>query len=173
MSMSSSTQHIPEWRAHGKLAKFIQAERAQTLEQSLYEHLRQLYQNYDQMFDASPCFQHIYSARINDLCRLLDEQSKTYQKWLRDRINDNQTDLSTIVKLRPWEVRPDHWKDLIAEYQRQISSLGQMAQATCNLFLCKKCGKKETTYFEMQSRSCDEPMTIYITCVNCGHQWKQ
>jgi transcription elongation factor S-II len=40
-------------------------------------------------------------------------------------------------------------------------------------FTCGKCKKNKTTYYEMQTRSADEPMTAFITCLNCGNRWKQ
>lgn len=40
-------------------------------------------------------------------------------------------------------------------------------------FKCGKCKKNKTTYYEMQTRSADEPMTAFITCLNCGNRWKQ
>lgn len=46
------------------------------------------------------------------------------------------------------------------------------AKASTDMFRCSKCGKKETTYYQMQTRSADEPMTTFITCVNCGKKWK-
>eukprot|EP00996_Jenningsia_fusiforme_P002592 NODE_3418_length_981_cov_13.045064_g3140_i0.p1 GENE.NODE_3418_length_981_cov_13.045064_g3140_i0~~NODE_3418_length_981_cov_13.045064_g3140_i0.p1 ORF type:complete len:259 (-),score=44.14 NODE_3418_length_981_cov_13.045064_g3140_i0:205-921(-) len=39
-------------------------------------------------------------------------------------------------------------------------------------FKCQKCGERKTTYFQMQTRSADEPMTTFVTCVNCGNAWK-
>ncbi|CAL5364016.1 unnamed protein product [Camellia sinensis] len=45
-------------------------------------------------------------------------------------------------------------------------------KATCCEFRCARCGKKETTYHQMQTRSADEPMTTFMTCVSCGHKWK-
>jgi transcription elongation factor S-II len=40
-------------------------------------------------------------------------------------------------------------------------------------FKCGKCKKSKTTYYELQTRSADEPMTAFITCLNCGKRWKQ
>jgi DNA-directed RNA polymerase subunit M/transcription elongation factor TFIIS len=40
------------------------------------------------------------------------------------------------------------------------------------LFKCGKCKSKKTTYYQMQTRSADEPMTTYVTCMNCGCKWK-
>jgi len=46
------------------------------------------------------------------------------------------------------------------------------AQASCTLFVCHKCGKNQTTYFQLQTRSADEPMTTFVTCVACGNHWR-
>jgi hypothetical protein len=40
------------------------------------------------------------------------------------------------------------------------------------LFKCAKCKSTKTRYYQMQTRSADEPMTTYVTCVNCGAKWK-
>jgi len=37
---------------------------------------------------------------------------------------------------------------------------------------CRKCKSKKTTYYQLQTRSADEPMTTYATCKNCGLKWK-
>jgi DNA-directed RNA polymerase subunit M/transcription elongation factor TFIIS len=39
-------------------------------------------------------------------------------------------------------------------------------------FKCGKCKTKKTSYYQMQTRSADEPMTTYVTCKNCGNCWK-
>jgi DNA-directed RNA polymerase subunit M/transcription elongation factor TFIIS len=43
---------------------------------------------------------------------------------------------------------------------------------TTNQFLCMSCGKRECVYYLSQTRSADEGMTQYITCVHCGKSWK-
>ena len=40
------------------------------------------------------------------------------------------------------------------------------------LFKCGKCKSVKTTYYQMQTRSADEPMTTYVTCKSCGNRWK-
>jgi transcription elongation factor S-II len=45
-------------------------------------------------------------------------------------------------------------------------------QRVSKVFKCGKCGKRETTFFQMQTRSADEPMTTFITCLNCNNRWK-
>lgn len=40
------------------------------------------------------------------------------------------------------------------------------------IFKCGKCKSKKTTYYQMQTRSADEPMTTYVTCMECSNRWK-
>lgn len=49
---------------------------------------------------------------------------------------------------------------------------GGPRQATTDQFKCGRCGQRKTTYYQMQTRSADEPMTTYVTCVNCNNRWK-
>ncbi|BFG23003.1 hypothetical protein CerSpe_092770 [Prunus speciosa] len=49
---------------------------------------------------------------------------------------------------------------------------GGPPKATTDQFKCGRCGHRKTTYYQMQTRSADEPMTTYVTCVNCNNRWK-
>ena len=39
-------------------------------------------------------------------------------------------------------------------------------------FKCGRCKSMKTTYFQMQTRSADEPMTVFVSCLNCEKNWK-
>jgi DNA-directed RNA polymerase subunit M/transcription elongation factor TFIIS len=79
-----------------------------------------------------------------------------------------------ISEMDSYQLFEDRWKDCFLEQQirekRQLE--GNKAMAT-DRFLCKRCHKRECTYYELQTRSADEPMTIFITCLNCGKHWKE
>ncbi|KAJ3013847.1 RNA polymerase II elongation factor [Thoreauomyces humboldtii] len=44
--------------------------------------------------------------------------------------------------------------------------------AETDMFQCGKCKQRRTKYYQKQTRSADEPMTTFVTCVNCGKKWK-
>lgn len=52
------------------------------------------------------------------------------------------------------------------------SQAAASAQAETDMFKCGKCKQRKCTYFQKQTRSADEPMTTFVTCVNCDHHWK-
>lgn len=47
---------------------------------------------------------------------------------------------------------------------------GELLQAS--LFTCGRCGSTKTTSTQKQTRSADEPMTVFVLCLNCGNRWK-
>jgi DNA-directed RNA polymerase subunit M/transcription elongation factor TFIIS len=79
-----------------------------------------------------------------------------------------------ISEMDSYQLFEERWKEYFVEQQvrekRQLE--GNKAMAT-DRFLCKRCHKRECTYYELQTRSADEPMTIFITCLNCGKHWKE
>eukprot|EP00775_Hariotina_reticulata_P009619 gene9619-9780_t len=38
---------------------------------------------------------------------------------------------------------------------------------------CPACTYDKAYFMEVQTRSADEPMTIFFKCVDCGHRWKE
>ncbi|PRP79729.1 hypothetical protein PROFUN_12663 [Planoprotostelium fungivorum] len=60
----------------------------------------------------------------------------------------------------------------IEEWQQKAAQVSQGNRTSTNMFKCGKCGKRETTYFQLQTRSSDEPMTTFHECTNCGNRWK-
>lgn len=41
-----------------------------------------------------------------------------------------------------------------------------------SLFTCGRCKSTKTTSTQKQTRSADEPMTVFVLCMNCGNRWK-
>ena len=71
------------------------------------------------------------------------------------------------------ELFPKRWEKIIEEkIQRDKSKYEINIEATTDEFKCWKCKKRKCTYYELQTRSADEPMTTFVSCLSCGNHWK-
>ena len=71
------------------------------------------------------------------------------------------------------ELCPDKWAQLIEEKRvRDKNKYEIKVEASTDNFQCHKCRSRECTYYQMQTRSADEPMTTFVTCIKCGSRWK-
>ena len=71
------------------------------------------------------------------------------------------------------EMDSSHWKELLEQkMKRDANKFTTNIQASTDMFTCKKCKSKRCTYYELQTRSADEPATIFVTCLDCGKNWK-
>lgn len=48
-----------------------------------------------------------------------------------------------------------------------------MSGGSSDMFRCPRCEKRDTMWEQRQTRSADEPMTILISCNNCGFYWRK
>ena len=90
------------------------------------------------------------------------------------RWKEGEFTLDSLGHWTSYELQPSHWKDLKDQQFRREQRIleGNLAMAT-DRFRCSRCKKKQCSYYELQTRSADEPMTIFINCHVCGKQWKQ
>jgi len=71
------------------------------------------------------------------------------------------------------EFQPDKWNPLIEKKtKRDASKCDKKVGASTAMFTCSRCKSKNCTYYEMQTRSADEPATIFVTCLNCDKHWR-
>jgi transcription elongation factor S-II len=63
-------------------------------------------------------------------------------------------------------------REKFTAYHLEAAKLMKNNQTSTDMFKCGKCGGRETTYYQMQTRSADEPMTTFHSCQKCGHRWK-
>ena len=86
-----------------------------------------------------------------------------YGLWEPDKI------VSMIIS----ELYPDIWEEIIIKNAKKMDQLSiqNNVQGT-SMFKCGKCKLNNCTYYQMQTRSADEPMTTFVTCLNCSNRWR-
>lgn len=79
-----------------------------------------------------------------------------------------------FVKMTTAEMQSDDLKSKDNEYIKDSLLASQMASvaADTDMFKCSRCKQRKCTYAQLQTRSCDEPMTTFVTCTVCGNRWK-
>ncbi|KAK4773387.1 hypothetical protein SAY87_028406 [Trapa incisa] len=80
-----------------------------------------------------------------------------------------------LLSMTTQEMASDHRQrenQRIQEKAMLDCEIGGAPKATTNQFKCGRCGQRKCSYYQMQTRSADEPMTTYVTCVKCNHRWK-
>ena len=95
---------------------------------------------------------------------------------LPQRFRDGELKVNKMCSYEPDVLNPDglYSKTKFArkklELQREEAS--KQDDNYEGMFKCGKCKSKKTDYYQLQTRSADEPMTTYVTCKACGHRWK-
>jgi DNA-directed RNA polymerase subunit M/transcription elongation factor TFIIS len=135
----------------------------------------------------NPRFSRIY---VNGVTRAV---SNLESGRLIDRLVEGEFPAERVGSMTPEEMMPELWKPLIDKkmwktqhaiderpeamtdryvYALFWNQLEILNRALLYSFQCGRCKKNECLYQELQLRSADEPMTLFLTCLNCGNRWR-
>jgi transcription elongation factor S-II len=115
----------------------------------------------------NPHFVQIYIDRIRTIYFNLNNNE------LLQHLEDGSIKPHVVAFMTHQELRPDKWDKLIKEkIQRDKYKYETNIEAATDTFKCRKCQSNKCTYYQMQTRSADEPMTTFVTCIDCGNRWK-
>ncbi len=119
-------------------------------------------------------FVDLYKMTAKSMAANFHPDSYVKNTELYQRYKDGQVGFAEMISMNSYQLFEGRWRDsFVAQQAREKRQLeGNKAMAT-DRFYCTRCHKRECTYYEMQTRSADEPMTIFITCINCGKHWRQ
>ena len=123
----------------------------------------------------NPLFRKIYVNKCRSLYTNLDSSSYIKNENLITRVTNRiDFDIENIASMSYQELFPEIWKKMMDDkYKREKLLYEEKQEAMTDQFKCARCKSRKCTYYELQTRSADEAMTIFITCINCGNRWKQ
>ncbi len=88
------------------------------------------------------------------------------------KLSNNEIDIDNIAFLLPQDINKDHWQPYI---DRQNAADEFMNNRSIGIktdeYKCSRCKSRDCTYYQLQVRCADEPMTTFINCQNCGNRW--
>lgn len=116
----------------------------------------------------NPSFINLYVDRLRSVYMNLKNNE------FSEKIKSKEIPAEMVASMTHYEMFPSHWEEsLEKKMMRDASRLNTNIQASTDMYTCKRCKSKKTTYYEVATRSADEQMTIFITCLDCGKNWKQ
>jgi transcription elongation factor S-II len=153
----------------------IDESKATDLEQSIFDHSVELSKerNIVHSWD-NKLFKHIYINKSRSIYTNLKGDSYIKNVELKKKVEEHKIDISDIPKMSFQQLFPEHWKKMMDEkFKRDKLLYEYQPEAMTDQFKCSRCKERKCSYYELQTRSADESMTIFITCICCGHRWKQ
>ncbi len=80
---------------------------------------------------------------------------------------------SEFVNSTPMDQNPDRWRDVLQKVMERDKAHYSKKQTASIILYCRSCKRKtKCDYYQMQTRSADEPMTTFVTCLECDSRWK-
>ena len=118
-------------------------------------------------------FIQIYVDRFKTIYFNLNPKISTCNKELFNNIKSKKIKAKDLTYMNHQEMNRKKWDKLIQEKIKRDKNLtNDNLSAATDEFKCYKCKKRKCTYYQLQTRSADEPMTTFVTCLNCGNRWK-
>ena len=138
--------------------EWVKAELARRGEVYDYEHIQ---------------FKLLYLRKTDQLFLNINPESNIKNMVLLDKINSGEQDIAKLPYLTPQELYPELWEKL-KEKQKATDEFLYLKkpEAATDEYKCSRCKQRRCIYTELQTRSIDEPMTKYITCLECNHKWQ-
>jgi DNA-directed RNA polymerase subunit M/transcription elongation factor TFIIS len=101
-----------------------------------------------------------------------DGYVKNTENWAK-KLLDHEVEPKTFVEMPAEELCPSRWKEALDKIvETEIKLYSKDVSAAIYLY-CSRCKKKsKCDYYQMQTRSADEPMTTFVTCLECDREWK-
>jgi DNA-directed RNA polymerase subunit M/transcription elongation factor TFIIS len=122
----------------------------------------------------NPEFNELYLIHARRVITNLDPSSYIGNGRLLERFREKEFNAHDIPYMTYSDLYPEKWGAMIElAIKREAKMLEVDKSMATEMFKCSRCGKRQCTYYEMQTRSADEPMTQFIRCLNCGKQWRQ
>lgn len=106
-----------------------------------------------------------------DKCRTIFNNLKN--KNILNLITNKKIKAHELAFMDHQEMDPERWEALIELKKiKEDNKYTPKIEASTDNFTCFKCKSKECSYYQLQTRSADEPMTTFVNCIRCGNRWK-
>lgn len=121
----------------------------------------------------NPRFISLYESKARSVLCNIDPEGYVGNARLLARLREDEFKPHDVAFMKPEHVFPERWRHALnAKLQRDEYITNARPVAMTDQFRCSRCKKRECSYMELQTRSCDEPASIFVRCLCCGHGWR-
>jgi hypothetical protein len=83
---------------------------------------------------------------------------------------DNKINPAYVAFMSPAQLHPQKW--LYWVKKKEYKEIRKNSIVYSDAYKCFKCGERKTKVTQAQTRSADEPMTTFVTCLVCYNTFK-
>lgn len=124
---------------------------------------------------SNKIFWNLYRNKAVSLYENLRGESSYVQNkenWL-EKIRSKEVECQVFTDMSAIDSCPERWKSMIEKIIESEKKLYSKNDVASIIIWCSSCKKKsKCTYYQMQTRSADEPMTTFVNCLECDKKWK-
>jgi DNA-directed RNA polymerase subunit M/transcription elongation factor TFIIS len=114
----------------------------------------------------NPYFVLIYTNKLRSVFENMTEENI-------DKIKRGEFNPCKVAFMTHQELNYEKWKLLLEEKAKTDKNKYEtQVQSATDTFTCRKCKKNRCTYYQLQTRSSDEAITTFVTCLECDNRWK-
>lgn len=148
------------------LSQHFKKEYCKDIEQGFYDHAKQYCLN-NKSIEMGKA---IYVDSVKNLIFNCEQNNNTIKK-IKEDVNKQKYNGYNIAFLRPEELDKDNWIKIILRQNTTEEKLNNLP--TIEWKKCHNCQNIHYYYYQMQTRSADEPMTTFYICRKCNKTYRK
>jgi DNA-directed RNA polymerase subunit M/transcription elongation factor TFIIS len=112
----------------------------------------------------------IYDDKIYNILANLDPNNIIQNKTLKKNLLNGKINSSNIAFMAPAQLHPEKWQHLVKKREYKEWRANSIAYSTA--YKCFKCGESKCKVTQAQTRSADEAITTFVSCMTCHNTFK-